>query len=93
MEASNGLPNDTGTIAMARTGEPNSATSQFFINVKDNRSLNAKGNSDGYAVFGKVVSGMDVIEKIRTTPTGPKGMFPSDVPTTPIVINSATLVK
>ncbi len=93
LEASNGLPNDTGTIAMARTGEPNSATSQFFINVKDNRSLNAKGNADGYAVFGKVVSGMDVVEKIRTTPTGPKGMFPSDVPTTPIVINSATLVK
>lgn len=93
LEASNGLKNEAGTIAMARTGEPNSATSQFFVNVKDNQSLNAKGNADGYAVFGRVVSGMDVIEKIRATPTGPKGMFPSDVPTTPIVINSATLVK
>ena len=93
LEASNGLKNDTGTIAMARTGEPNSATSQFFINVKDNQSLNAKGAADGYAVFGKVVSGMEVIEKIRATPTGAKGMFVSDVPTTPILINSATLVK
>ena len=93
LEASNGLKNEAGTIAMARTGEPNSATSQFFVNVKDNQSLNAKGTADGYAVFGKVVSGMDVIEKIRTTPTGAKGMFNSDVPTTPIVINSATLVK
>ena len=93
LEASNGLKNEAGTIAMARTGEPNSATSQFFVNVKDNQSLNAKGNADGYAVFGKIVSGMDVIEKIRTTPTGAKGMFNSDVPTTPIVINSATLVK
>lgn len=93
LEASNGLTNSLGTIAMARTNDPNSATSQFFINVKDNPFLNAKGPSDGYTVFGKVISGMDVIEKIKQVPTGPGGMFPSDVPVTPITINSATLVK
>lgn len=93
LEANNGLTNDRGTIAMARTGNPNSATAQFFINVKDNPALNAKGNNDGYAVFGKVVSGMDVIDKIKAVPTGPKGMFASDVPLTPIVIKSTTLVK
>lgn len=93
LEASNGLTNTLGTIAMARTNDPNSATSQFFINVKDNPFLNAKGTSDGYTVFGKVISGMDVIEKIKQVPTGPGGMFPSDVPVTPITINSATLVK
>jgi cyclophilin family peptidyl-prolyl cis-trans isomerase len=93
LEAANGLTNDLGTIAMARTGEPNSATSQFFINVKDNAFLNAKGKSDGYTVFGKVISGMDIIEKMKAVPTGPSGMFPSDVPVTPIVINSATLAK
>jgi len=93
LEASNGLKNDLGTIAMARTSDPNSATAQFFINVKDNAFLNAKGPSDGYTVFGKVVSGMDVIEKMKVVPTGPGGMFPSDVPATPIVITSAALVK
>jgi len=93
LEASNGLANTLGTIAMARTNDPNSATAQFFINVKDNAFLNAKGPSDGYTVFGKVISGMDVIEKIKTVSTGSGGMFPSDVPATPIVINSATLVK
>ncbi len=93
LEASNGLKNDLGTIAMARTSDPNSATAQFFINVKDNAFLNAKGTSDGYTVFGKVVSGMDVIEKMKVVPTGPGGMFPSDVPATPIVITSAALVK
>lgn len=92
LEANNGLTNDRGTIAMARTGNPNSATAQFFINVKDNPSLNAKGDADGYAVFGKVVSGMDVIDKIRVVATGNKGMF-QNVPNTPIVITSATLVK
>ena len=73
---------------MARTNDPNSATSQFFVNVKNNNALNAKGAADGYTVFGKVTSGMDVVNKIKVTPTGP-----GDVPQTPIVINFATLVK
>ena len=94
LEASNGLKNDRGTIAMARTGNPNSATTQFFINVVDNTGLNAPSpDGYGYTVFGKVIGGMDVIQKIRTVPTGSGGPFPSDVPKTPIVINSATLVK
>lgn len=88
LEAQNGLKNDLGTIAMARTSDPNSATAQFFVNVKNNDFLNAKGSSDGYTVFGKVTSGMDVINKIKATPTGP-----GDVPTTQILINSATLAK
>ena len=94
LEANNGLKNDVGTIAMARTGNPNSATSQFFINVVDNAMLNAP-NPDGYgyAVFGKVSSGMDVVNKIRAMPTGANSVFRSDAPLTPIVINSATLVK
>ena len=88
LEALNGLKNDVGTIAMARTNDPNSATAQFFVNVKNNDYLNARGPSDGYTVFGKVTSGLDVVQKIKVTPTGP-----GDVPQTPIVINSATLVK
>ena len=91
LEANNGLKNDRGTIAMARTGNPNSATSQFFINVVDNNMLNApKPDGYGYAVFGKVVSGMDVVDKIRMVPVGNKGMH-QNVPVTPITINSATL--
>jgi peptidyl-prolyl cis-trans isomerase A (cyclophilin A) len=93
LEAKNGLKNDRGTIAMARTSNPNSATAQFFINVVNNDGLNApQPDGYGYAVFGKVVSGMEVIDKIRTSPTGNKGMF-QNVPLTPIVINSATLAK
>jgi peptidyl-prolyl cis-trans isomerase A (cyclophilin A) len=93
LEAKNGLKNDIGTIAMARTGNPNSATSQFFINVSNNTSLNApQPDGYGYAVFGKVVSGMDVIDKIRQSPTGNQGDF-QNVPTTPISINSVNLVK
>lgn len=93
LETSNGLKNDKYTIAMARTSNPNSATSQFFINVKDNANLNApQPDGYGYTVFGKVVAGMDVVEKIRTTATGTQGPH-RDVPTTPISINSATLVK
>ncbi len=87
-EGMNGLKNDRGTIAMARTSNPNSATSQFFINVKDNNNLNYP-SMGGYAVFGKVVEGMDVVDKIRQVPTGPGGMFPSDVPQTPVVIKEA----
>ncbi len=94
LEASNGLKNDVGTIAMARTGNPNSATSQFFINVKDNAMLNAPSpDGYGYTVFGKIVSGADVIQKIKSTPTGAGGPFPTDVPKTTILINSATLEK
>jgi len=88
------LGNARGTVAMARTNDPNSATAQFFINVKDNERLNAANSPDGngYAVFGKVVSGMDVVDKIRDVPTGSKGPY-SDVPTTPVTINKATLEK
>ena len=93
LEANNGLKNDVGTIAMARSGNPNSATSQFFINVANNASLNApQPDGYGYAVFGKVVSGMDVIDKIRQTPTGNQGGF-QNVPTAPISINSVNLIK
>ncbi len=91
--AKGGLKNVVGTLAMARTNDPQSATAQFFINVKDNAFLDPTAQSFGYTVFGKVVSGMDVIEKIKVTPTGAAGPFPSDVPKTPILINSATLVK
>lgn len=90
LESRNGLTNQRGTLAMARTSDPNSATSQFFINVKDNDFLNQAQSRDGngYAVFGKVVSGMDVVDKIRVTSTGP-----GDVPLTPVIIKQATLEK
>ncbi|RZJ07714.1 MAG: peptidyl-prolyl cis-trans isomerase [Acidovorax sp.] len=93
LEANNGLKNDTYTIAMARTGNPNSATSQFFINVTDNAMLNAPSpDGHGYAVFGKVVSGTDVVDKIKAVAVGNKGPH-QNVPNTPVTINSATLVK
>lgn len=93
LEATNGLKNDTYTIAMARTNVPDSATAQFFINVKDNAMLNApQPDGHGYAVFGKVISGTEVVDKIKSVPTGNKGPF-QNVPTTPVVITSATLVK
>jgi len=117
-----GLRNSTGTLAMARTGDPHSASSQFFINVVDNAFLDPTPIPDGdpvakfeyqgrvyenvarsqlvnapqlfgYTVFGKVTSGMDVVQKIRNTPTGAGGPFPSDVPKTTIVIQSITLLK
>jgi peptidyl-prolyl cis-trans isomerase A (cyclophilin A) len=90
LESRSGLVNARGTVAMARTFDPNSATAQFFINVKDNDFLNAAQARDGngYAVFGKVVSGMDVVDKIRAGPTGP-GDFPNE----PVVIKIATLEK
>jgi cyclophilin family peptidyl-prolyl cis-trans isomerase len=93
-EAKNGLKNDIGTIAMARTSAPHSASAQFFINVKDNDFLNAASAQDGwgYAVFGKVVSGMDVVTKIAKSQTGPGGPFRSDVPKQPVVIESMTVV-
>jgi len=85
-ESGNGLENMRGTIAMARTGDPHSANAQFFINVGDNDALNPRPDRWGYAVFGYVVEGMDVVEKIVSVPTGPGGQFRSDVPTVPIVI-------
>ena len=92
-EATNGLSNDKGTIAMARTPEPNSASAQFFINVADNTFLNHQNKTPrgfGYAVFGKVIKGMDVVEKIRTMKTGAAGPFPTDVPQTPVIIQGMT---
>ena len=117
-----GLKNQTGTLAMARTNDPQSATAQFFINVTDNAFLDPTPIPEGdpvkrfefqgrvydnvpranllnapqlfgYTVFGKVVSGMDVVQKIKSAPTGAGGPFPSDVPKTPILINSITLLK
>ncbi|NIC40061.1 peptidylprolyl isomerase [Aquabacterium sp. A08] len=94
LESKNGLRNLRGTVAMARTMAPNSATAQFFINVKDNEFLDAANARDGhgYAVFGKVVAGMDVVDKIRAVPTGSRGGH-QDVPTTPVTILKATLEK
>jgi len=93
LEAGNGLKNDRGTIAMARTGNPNSATSQFFINVVNNDMLNApKPDGYGYTVFGKVIKGMDVVDKIRAVATGNRGMH-QNVPTTQVTILSATEIK
>ncbi|HEX4885176.1 MAG TPA: peptidylprolyl isomerase [Casimicrobiaceae bacterium] len=90
-----GLLNAPGTIAMARTADPNSATAQFFINVADNKFLNFRSPDPqgiGYTVFGKVVSGMDVVQKIAKTPTGAGGPFPKDVPKEPVLIKSAAVV-
>ncbi len=93
LEAQNGLKNERGTIAMARRSDPNSATSQFFINVKDNPNLDyPRPDGNGYAVFGRVVEGMDVVDKIRTLPTESKGPHAS-LPTTPVIIKSARIVK
>ena len=93
LEAANGLKNDAYTIAMARTSVPDSATAQFFINVKNNDMLNARQPSgDGYAVFGKVISGADVVDKIKAVPTGNRAGM-QNVPTTHVTILSATLVK
>ena len=92
LESMNGLANTKGTVAMARTGVPNSATAQFFINVKDNDFLNGTREGTGYAVFGKVTSGMDVVEKIRGVRTDNKGPF-ENVPVEPIIIKQATLEK
>ena len=90
-----GLKNEVGTLAMARTSDPDSATAQFFINVNDNAFLNwgdPKGDGVGYTVFGKVVSGMDVVTKIAKTPTGSGGPFQRDVPRPVVVIEQASLV-
>lgn len=93
-EADNGLANERGTIAMARTQAPHSATAQFFINVKDNSFLNHSAPTPqgwGYCVFGKVVEGMEVIDKIKTVPTGTKG-FHQDVPNEDVIIEKVEIV-
>ena len=98
-ESTNGLKNERGTICMARTPDPNSATSQFFINIIDNLSLNRSGGIAGYAVFGKVVEGMDIVDKINNVPTGNAKAIArngdkeiettfQDVPVTPVVVES-----
>ena len=90
-EADNGLKNDRGTIAMARTNEPHSASSQFFINVGDNGFLNYPGQDGwGYCVFGRVVEGMDVVDKIKAVQTGNSG-YHQDVPTDDVVIESVVI--
>ena len=94
-EAGNGLKNAKYTVAMARTSDPHSATAQFFINVGDNAFLDFKspgGNGWGYTVFGKVVSGMDVVNQIKGVPTTTKAPY-QNVPVTPVVITSATVLK
>lgn len=89
-EASNGLKNTRGTLAMARTSDPNSATSQFFINVADNTFLNRSQMDAGYAVFGKVTKGMNIVDKIVSVPTGNYGMH-QNVPKQPIKIISVQI--
>lgn len=94
-EADNGLKNEAGTIAMARTSDPDSATSQFFINTVNNDSLNHRGKdrqSWGYAVFGHVIEGMDVVNAIQQVETGRQGRY-SDVPLEPVIIQKATVVN
>jgi peptidyl-prolyl cis-trans isomerase A (cyclophilin A) len=93
-EATNGLKNETGTLAMARTGDPHSASAQFFINLKDNSFLDHQsptGKGWGYAVFGKVVQGLDVVQKIAAVPTANAGPH-QNVPTTPVLIESVKLL-
>ncbi|MEW5887931.1 MAG: peptidylprolyl isomerase [Pseudomonadota bacterium] len=93
-EADNGLANERGTIAMARTQAPHSATAQFFINVKDNSFLNHSAPTAqgwGYCVFGKVVEGMDVVDRIKAVPTGSRG-FHQDVPREDVIIEQAEVV-
>jgi peptidyl-prolyl cis-trans isomerase A (cyclophilin A) len=94
LESRNGLSNVRGTLAMARTNVPDSATAQFFINVKDNSFLDSARSPDGngYAVFGKVTTGMDVVDKIRKVETGQRGPF-SDVPAQAVVIKQVTIEK
>lgn len=95
-EADNGLKNVRGTIAMARTNDPHSATAQFFINVTDNPFLDHKSKTPrgwGYAVFGHVIKGMNVVDKIRNQQTGPNGPFPRDVPLKLILIKKATILE
>lgn len=95
-EAATGLPNERGTIAMARTGQRDSATSQFYVNLRNNQMLNYKNEMQagwGYCPFGRVVEGMDVVDKIAAVPTGAKGPFPKDVPREAVTINKVIIVE
>ena len=92
LESRNGLSNVRGSVAMARTNDPNSATAQFFINVADNLRLDAAEGSDGYAAFGKVVEGMEVVDKIKELPTRAAGMH-QNLPVTTVTIRKATVEK
>ncbi len=91
-EAGNGMTNERGTVAMARTDNPHSAKAQFFINVKDNTALDPQPDRWGYAVFGYVIEGMDVVDAIAHVRTGPGGRFSQDVPVVPIVVKKASRV-
>jgi cyclophilin family peptidyl-prolyl cis-trans isomerase len=97
LEANNGLVNLRGTVAMARAEAPDSATAEFFINLADNTPLDHKtddaGNSTGYAVFGEVASGMDVVDAIGSVPVGDNGPMPGQAPVTPIIVKKVTLLK
>jgi peptidyl-prolyl cis-trans isomerase A (cyclophilin A) len=89
-ESANGLSNRRGTLAMARTADPDSATAQFFVNVVDNGRLDARGGQPGYAVFGEVIEGMEVVDRIVAVPTTNRGPH-ANVPVTPVVITSAAV--
>ena len=97
LEAGNGLSNLRGAVALARADEPDSATAEFFVNLVDNTRLDHKaedpGNTTGYAVFGQVTSGMDVVDAIGAVPTGDNGPMPGQAPVTPIVVKKVTLLK
>jgi len=96
-EANNGLSNLKYTVAMARTQDPHSAAAEFFVNVVDNKRLDYTADTNsltwGYCVFGKVINGQDVVDKIKAVPTGAQGPLPSDVPQTPVVIEKAEMVQ
>jgi cyclophilin family peptidyl-prolyl cis-trans isomerase len=96
-EANNGLSNLKYTVSMARTGDPHSAAAQFFVNLVDNKRLDYTADTNGltwgYTVFGKVIKGQDVVDKIAAAPTGASGPLPSDVPTTPITIDKVEVVQ
>jgi cyclophilin family peptidyl-prolyl cis-trans isomerase len=91
-ESGNGLSNRRGTVAMARTGDPHSATAQFYVNLADNPNLDPRPDRWGYAVFGEVVQGLEVIERIAAVPTGTRGPFPQDAPLEPVVITRAEVL-
>ncbi|KEZ78884.1 peptidylprolyl isomerase [Salinisphaera hydrothermalis] len=91
-ESANGLDNERGTLSMARTQDPHSATSQFFINLEDNEQLNDMGTRPGYAVFGRVVEGMEVVDAIAKVPTGAAGPFRQDAPQETVRIESAEVI-
>ena len=91
-ESGNGLSNRRGTVALARTGDPHSGTSQFYVNVTDNIALDPSPTRWGYAVFGRVVEGMDVVERIASVATGSSGSFQEDAPLQPVVITTARVI-